>query len=282
MITKFDEHVFEGIRKTINRFREKPFHYFTEADIHSSLLNDMISGSAGTLTRRIKDLEVSLVHQEYPTNFRYEKSRLLNGYGDEWEDTRLYEGNKYGDRGNFDLAILNEKFVQDVIQQKGLTPQEALEHIINKDVDLPISRMNDSDDYYEEIRYAIEVKFIHAFNARNKSMLEEVIKDNEKLRLAYLNSNGNIKPVNLVFCSYFTDTERSNGEESVITKIRKYTEKGKVDHYDGNDYEIPRSVITIFIQSYLKDQNLKSTPKPVASPKPSNDWANKLRSTLRI
>ena len=38
-----DEQVFDGIRKTINRFREKPFHYFTEADIHSSLLNDILN-----------------------------------------------------------------------------------------------------------------------------------------------------------------------------------------------------------------------------------------------
>ena len=45
-----DEQVFDGIRKTINRFREKPFHYFTEADIHSSLLNDIMTGAPDVLS----------------------------------------------------------------------------------------------------------------------------------------------------------------------------------------------------------------------------------------
>ncbi len=37
-----DSVVYEGIRKTISRFRRKPFHYFTEADIHSSLLTPVV------------------------------------------------------------------------------------------------------------------------------------------------------------------------------------------------------------------------------------------------
>lgn len=113
--TKMDFRIFEGIRKTINRFREKPFFYFTEADIHSSLLNDMLSRSSDILTKREKDIEISLAHQEYPTNFRYEKSRLLQGYEDNWEDTILQEGKTYGDRGNFDLAILNAEFVRSLV-----------------------------------------------------------------------------------------------------------------------------------------------------------------------
>lgn len=40
-LNNVDIAVFEGIRKTISRFRRKPFHYFTEADIHSSLLHDI-------------------------------------------------------------------------------------------------------------------------------------------------------------------------------------------------------------------------------------------------
>ncbi len=36
--------VFNGIRKTINRFREQPFLYFTESDIHASLSKDIMDG----------------------------------------------------------------------------------------------------------------------------------------------------------------------------------------------------------------------------------------------
>ena len=53
-----DEQVFDGIRKTINRFREKPFHYFTEADIHSSLLNDIMTGAPDVLS--VKENNISI------------------------------------------------------------------------------------------------------------------------------------------------------------------------------------------------------------------------------
>ncbi len=51
--------------------------------------------------------------------------------------------------------------------------------------------------YKREVQYAIEVKFIHPFNARNINMLEEVITDNEKLRLATEHSDGFVKAINL-------------------------------------------------------------------------------------
>ena len=75
-----DEQVFDGIRKTINRFREKPFHYFSEADIHSSLLNDIMKGGSDVLSVRNNNISISLIHQEYPTHFRYKKEQLLEGY----------------------------------------------------------------------------------------------------------------------------------------------------------------------------------------------------------
>ena len=43
---QIEKRVFEGIRKTINRFQEKPFHFFTEADIHTSLANDIMFGKS--------------------------------------------------------------------------------------------------------------------------------------------------------------------------------------------------------------------------------------------
>ncbi len=62
-MTDINDHVFNGIRKTINRFREKPFYYFTEADIHSSLLNDIMSGGTDIVTIRKNNISISLVHQ---------------------------------------------------------------------------------------------------------------------------------------------------------------------------------------------------------------------------
>ena len=69
--------VYDGIRKTINRFREKPFFYFTESDIHASLQRDIMEGGSKELVHREDGIAVSLVHLEYPTNFRYKKTDFL-------------------------------------------------------------------------------------------------------------------------------------------------------------------------------------------------------------
>ena len=192
--------VFDGIRKTISRFRRKPFHYFTEADIHASLLNDMMTGGSNHLVMRPGDgsISVSLAHQEYPTNFRYSKNALLQGYGD--KDVRNTAiSSKHGDRGNFDLAVLNPAFVKRQFDaysraSSGANSEHALEalrHIINKDVSAAIAREAVDD----ELLFLIEVKFIHVFNARNVQMLREIIMDNEKLRLAHYHSTTASLPI---------------------------------------------------------------------------------------
>lgn len=272
----------EGIRKTINRFREKPFHYFTEADIHSSLLNDMMTGSSDVLAHRperdLHHISVSLVHQEYPTNFRYKKSRLLDGCNREYiEKTKLTykdkNGKGHGGRGNFDLAILNQGFVLDMLNNHDLG--EALENIINKNNQNAIKRSKKSvHAFLRELLYAIEVKFIHSINARQINMLHEVIKDDQKLLLAYSNSDGYIKPINLVFCS--TPAKKSNGDiKPVVDLIKEYIREGKVKDRKGRLFNHPMQIATIFIESYIGPKSVKSTSPPLAII-PDNDWALKL------
>lgn len=290
-----DLKVFDGIRKTINRFREKPFHYFTEADIHSSLLNDMMSGGSDVLAFRPEDenkkhISVSLVHQEYPTNFRYKKEDMITGYSD-LKITELGhadENNKaFGDRGNYDLAVLSTDFAVKMLGNETL--QEALEHLINKDNQRAISRKAaSSEDFKRELLYAIEVKFIHAFNARSKNMLYEVIKDDQKLYLAHYHSDGFVKPINLVFCSS-ASKERSDDQQSVIHKVRDYIMEMKTTDYDGIKVfrKVPE-VVTIFIESYLENVDFnqeqdfrKITVKPILSGG-IGQWASDLKDVLGL
>lgn len=275
------DEVFDGIRKTINRFREKPFHYFTEADIHSSLLNDMMSGASDILTRRpetTKHISVSLVHQEYPTNFRYSKSDLIHRV--DLSTTAL--DNQKGDRGNFDLAVLNPEFVERTLSHNTL--YDALKHIINKDNRLVIERRDNSpEEFRKEIMFAIEVKFIHPFNARNKHMLYEVIRDDNKLQLAYETSGGFVCPVNLVFCST-AGLERSDDKESVVTLVKNYIEKGEVKDYDDTSFSRPENVVGIFIESFVdpgSDVSKKTTVKPVLS-RGKGEWTEDLRMKLNF
>ena len=270
-----DYQVFNGIRKTINRFREQPFLYFTESDIHASLSKDILYGNSDlfTIGKKIKDrstvkVPISLVHHEYPTNFRYKGSLLKSpDYKIDEMDFDILKGTN-SDRGNYDLVVLNPSFLEDLFTQHPDKIMNAMKHIINKDNSLRIKR----EDTKEEVLFAIEVKFIHIFNAGKIDMVKNVIGDNNKLELALKNSDNFIKPINLVFCS--TDYVQSNNN-SVIENIKEYFELYSNTH---------QGVCTIFIESFISKENLKNTPKPIIkfSPiKPGEDWTTDLKKMLR-
>ena len=269
----------DGIRRTINRFRERPLNYFTESDIHSSLMKDIMAGNSKIfLFQDDKFPEVSLIHNEYPTNFRYEKKKLLKGYTEndvEIEELTMIDV-KTGDRGNFDLSILNRDFIENMFnnpvclkndkgKRKDLNNMnESIKNIINKNKDYSILRKSiNQNKFQEELLYAIEVKFIHPFNARDKGMLDEVIKDNRKLKLARIHSGGKTKVLNLIFCSSEA-LERRDKDKSIIAQIKKYINQ------QNETQKIPNDVINIFIESYIfkdskNESTVKETEKPIIS-----------------
>jgi hypothetical protein len=303
--SEIEHAVYDAIRKTINRFRENPLYTFTESDLHSYLHADMLSGNSKEFYATHKH-RISLVHLEYPTNFRYRKDALLSGYHDlnptnyKTHSTYIAANEKYGDRGNFDLVILNPDFITRLHEflQAQITGDEKVEkpehnlalNLINKDVTLAIKRLNheiynvktsdsSSSAFEQEVLFAIEFKFIHPFNARNKNMIEEVIKDNEKLRLAHIHSNGFIKPINLIFCSS-KSMERRDEVASVIDRLKQYTKSG---YYPTEipTHTIPDNVLNIFIESYI-DNDIKKTDPPIAFSTRPEQWMIDLCSKLRI
>jgi len=188
-----------------------------------------------------------------------------------------------GDRGNFDLAILNHNFIKNTLENPIIVDKatdnnpvteltEAVKHIINKDINYTLARCVSLEEdikdnvYYARnletnIEYAIEVKFIHPFNARNKNMLYEVIKDNKKLEFAKIHTDGYTRCINLIFCSSEEKIRRDN-QDYVISKIKKYVEKGSVEDYNGKTYTIPDGVLNIFIESFIS-RDKKMTTKPI-------------------
>jgi hypothetical protein len=297
-----ENEVYESIRKTINRFRENPLYTFTESDLHSYLHNDLLSGRSKLFYAKHKH-NISLVHLEYPTNFRYQKKELTSGYKDlsmsnyKSHKTYIAAGKKYGDRGNFDLAVLNPLFINNLdkylLELAKSNTEINSEHkltsnLINKDVSLAINRLNNQfynkpptltspSPFEQEVLFAIEFKFIHPFNARNKNMIDEVIKDNEKLRLAYIHSNGFIKPINLIFCSS-KSMKRRDKLDSVIEQLKNYIQFGRGN---GIKHELPENVLTIFIESYI-DDDIKKTKPPIASHSSKNIWMQELCAKLKI
>lgn len=224
---KIENAVFNGIKRTINRFRENPFYYFTEADIHSSLHSDIVRESSKIMYYPINDkYRVSIVHQEYPTFFRYYRKALIT--------SGIHDS---GIRGHYDLVILDPKVT--LLEYKEL--ENYLLTIINKSI---------STDSYKfiELLYIIEVKYISMFNFNINNIKKEIIIDNIKLSES-LKINPFSKVINLIFC-----TPRSN-KINDIEKLRQII-------IDGSELQA-ENILNIFIQSYLDKNELKNTPKPI-------------------
>jgi len=266
--------VFNGIRKTIIRFREKPFIYFTESDIHASLSKDIMEGNSDLFVigkeikgRSIVKTPISLVHHEYPTNFRYKSPSLKSPDFNIDEIDSTNNNVKGSDRGNYDLVVLNQFFLEEIFTQHPNNIMGAIKHIINKDNRLRIER----GDTSKEVLFAIEVKFIHPFNGGNKKMIEEIRKDNNKLQLALKCSDNFIKPINLVFCN--TDYVQSN-KNSVIVNIKDYLVK-YIDEHQG--------VCIVFIESLFSKENFEhiNETKLYFNPiQPGEDWTTGLKRKL--
>jgi len=167
-------YVNDGIRKTVNKFREYPHIFFTEMDIHAYLYHCLYSTKLEVKTR--DDIITSCLHKEYPTNFRYDKKSMTN-----------YGLNKEGRRGNFDLVVLNPDFIEEF----------DIKNVVNKDVrDLELRSQN-KEKFRNELLIAIEIKY--AVN-NNKSFVKEVEKDIKKLSIA--STYQRFEAYNLVFCNH--------------------------------------------------------------------------------
>ena len=158
---QIDKQVFDGIIKTINRFREKPFHYFTEADIHSSLLNDIMTGAPDVLSVKENNISISLVHQEYPTHFRYIKNDLLHEYKD--SNDKIKEKSKLdikenGHRGHFDLSILNPEFIKKMFAEK-------------------IDPIEEKNKRYNDVRHKLAFNHFHFLHHNKEEQLKTRKKD---------------------------------------------------------------------------------------------------------
>jgi hypothetical protein len=214
-IGKMENAVWNAINKTINKFRENPYYFFTESDIHSYFYHALYSSNFEESTNDIK--RIYCIHREYPTNFRYRKQDLLN---DAISAPNQIDG-RTGSRGHYDIAVINPEFIKSVNSEKD---------IVNKDIKLVIHRKNNNRNInIKELLFAIEFKYV----IRNtKQFADEVKMDNKKLLFA-VNNGGSAKAINLIFCNI----ESKKCKERIINVMKNANKK----------------VLSIFTQCYYKD-----------------------------
>jgi len=179
-INKLIDSTWDAVRKTINKFRENPYYFFTESDIHSYFYYCMYNS---TFEVKRNNRRIYLVHREYPTNYRYYKKDLL---GKNYEVKKPDE--KIGGRGHYDMAVINPDFAN---------AADNINHIINKNINDAKSRYNGNIKNFDgELLFAIEFKYIIS---NSKNWIEQVKIDNKKLEFAL--KYGAEEAINLVFCN---------------------------------------------------------------------------------
>lgn len=218
--------VWDAIRKTLGKFRENPYYFFTESDIHSYFYHCLYS-SHFEIVR--DNRRIYLVHREYPTNFRYSKEALLlPNYNQPYP---LNE--RQGARGNFDIAVMNPDFV---------TGAPSIEDIVNKNVRLVEDRVEtDLNAVRRELLFAIEFKYV----IRNTlDFVSEVLQDNKKLLFA--KQWGAIEAVNLVFCNIDSCyvQQVKDAVQQAPAEIHAYFAQA---YYEGNTKQSPS------LESNVKD-----------------------------
>jgi len=213
--SKFKELVSEGIRKTVNKFREYPCIFFSEMDIHSYLYHCLYSTKFEVKTK--DGSSTSCLHKEYPTNFRYSKESM--------EDYGL---RKQGVRGHFDFAILNPQFVKD----------SNIKNLENKSIREVETRSKVMGKFEDELLAAIELKYV-VNNSRK--FVEEVEKDTKKLVIGLKYYGKDLEAYNLVFCNtqYRYIDELTKLVENTVSSVKIVLVRS---HYANNKKDTPKPI----------------------------------------
>jgi len=225
MITeqKIEKAVCEAIKTTITKFREHPYYFFTESDIHSYFYRCVYCKNFECVRNGKR---IYLIHREYPTNFRYHKKDLPKPNCSE----PIPLDKKEGVRGRYDLAVLHPKFAQQA---------PSCKDIVNKEVGLLGKRVKNLELTRTELLCAIEFKYIIK-NA--EGYVESIKADNKKLHFSKMCEQKSKHAFNLVFCN-IPDGKYIEGAKRAISNA-------------------PSDVHAFFVQSYY-DGNKKITPLPI-------------------
>ena len=105
LVRKFED----AIKSLVRRFRNHPYAFYTETDMHCYLYHRLYSkGLANGLYRTHDGHDTILLHKEYPTIARYQRR----------EDGGLEESVQGRRRGAYDISIWDPRFIGDCEHRK--------------------------------------------------------------------------------------------------------------------------------------------------------------------
>lgn len=186
LVPKFEA----AIKSLVRRFRNHPYAFYTETDMHCYLYHRLYSGGIENgLYRTAEGHDTILLHKEYPTIARY-----LRG-----DDGRLEESVEGRRRGAFDISIWDPRFIakREHRKQKVIC---AAELALNECGTRNPHTFNDATKLAgptNEIRYGYLLFFVRddPDYKRNEKNIRENLEDAAKrVRVVFAQVEGQSKP----------------------------------------------------------------------------------------
>jgi len=157
------------IGKLLAKFKENPFFFYTESDMHCYLYHFLLQDEKLQRKYLTKDgMPMILLHRGYPTVGRYVRKE------------GLLRASKKGRRGHFDLAILNP----DSIDKYTLKTQKtliAIEMALNEGEKHFMNDYTKLNDERNRILYGYLLFFVRDFRGKEWTCYPQFVKKAEKL-----------------------------------------------------------------------------------------------------
>jgi hypothetical protein len=179
-----------AIKGLVRRFRNHPYAFYTETDMHCYLYHRLYAGGlVNGLYPTVAGKDTILLHKEYPTEVRYRRR----------DDGRLEKSATGRRRGAYDLCIWDPQYVgsREHRKQKVLC---AAELALNETGPGNLHTINDTTKLAEhgnEIRYGYLLFFVRddPTYEPNKDLIWTQLTDAaQRVRVAFAMVDGNKKP----------------------------------------------------------------------------------------
>lgn len=180
-----------AIKSLVRRFRNHPFCFYTETDMHCYLYHQLYKKPFNELYKTSEGFDTILLHKEFPTNAKYRRQN----------DQTLKTDPNSKRRGRFDIAIWDPEYVSSRRHRK----QQVLcaaELALNECGPKNIHTINDSTklaDPKNEIRYGYLLYFVRDEGIKqyekNKKRIRQQLEDAAKrVNVAFALVDGTSKP----------------------------------------------------------------------------------------
>lgn len=186
LVKKFET----AIKSLVQRFRNHPYAFYTESDMHCYLYHRLYSGGlANGIYKTFEGYDTILLHKEYPTVARYLRR----------DDGKLKESIEGRRRGAFDISIWDPRFIAERKHRKQKVLCAA-ELALNECGKRNIHTFNDATKLAgptNEIRYGYLLFFVRdnpEFKRNEQSIRKSLDDAAKRVRVVLAQIDGKSKP----------------------------------------------------------------------------------------